>query len=417
MRYIMFSIIIILGCVILEGLAKERLLTKPLRIPLKKKNYVKSSSEVFNLTFAQQVHRRTMRKYHVGNSALTLMDEAGKHKPVRIGRKTLKTRQAERLTDQGDQRKGLLQIGTHRQTFTVDFDTGSADFWVPSSDCTLQACASKNVYNASASNTSSLKTGDFNLAYGDGSSTAGKPYSDSVSLAGITILNQTFASATVLADSLGKSPTDGILGLAYPIISHLKAPSVMENAFSQGLIPSKTFSLDLSSDAGEFFLGGVDQSKFKGELEIHPVTRPAYWQLGGSAVHVNAQQISHANFQTILDSGTSIIYGPAAVVDGIYAQVNGSSRVREDEGFWKFPCLNPPLVSFSWGNGTRWEISPEKISLGKIKENETECIGAISSHTLHKKFDETWLLGDTFMMNVYSVFDPDANTIGFGELI
>ena len=82
------------------------------------------------------------------------------------------------LTDQqGDLLwTGQLTIGNPPQTFVVDFDTGSSDLWVPSATC--QDCGGQNQYDPSKSSQSQEQSGTFQIAYGDGSSTSGQPYSD-----------------------------------------------------------------------------------------------------------------------------------------------------------------------------------------------------------------------------------------------
>ena len=82
------------------------------------------------------------------------------------------------LTDQqGDLLwTGQLTIGNPPQTFVVDFDTGSSDLWVPSATC--QDCGGQNQYDPSKSSQSQEQSGTFQIAYGDGSSTSGQPFSD-----------------------------------------------------------------------------------------------------------------------------------------------------------------------------------------------------------------------------------------------
>ena len=89
-------------------------------------------------------------------------------------------RQREALTDQEDDLEwtGSVTIGSNKQTFVIDFDTGSSDLWVPSSSCTSSTCSSKDTYDASASSTSEEENGTFSIEYGDGSTVSGPIYTD-----------------------------------------------------------------------------------------------------------------------------------------------------------------------------------------------------------------------------------------------
>lgn len=91
----------------------------------------------------------------------------------------LQKRQAEPLDDQQNNEEwtGTVSIGTPGQDFTIDFDTGSADLWVPSSDC--DGCQAQHSYDPSASSTSKEQSGTFQIQYGDGSQASGPIYTDS----------------------------------------------------------------------------------------------------------------------------------------------------------------------------------------------------------------------------------------------
>lgn len=391
----------------------------PLAIPLEKKLFVRGGDGVFNVTAAQLSHQHTLKKYRGTREKYRNAGSDSSHQHTDHESQSPKPnhhhRQVERLTNQGNQMwTGLVQIGTPSQTFSIDFDTGSGDFWVPTVDCKAHPCKSKNTYNASASKTSSKLPDLFKINYGDGSSTSGIHYTDSVKLAGITIKNQTFAGVSTLSDSFQQDPTDGILGLAYPAISHLHSSSFIENAFRQGLIPSKMFSFKIANEGGELYLGGVNPARFVGPLEAHPVTRQAYWQIGNGSVNINGYTIIQRG-EMIIDSGTTIIYGPKADVEKLYSRVQGAKKYGKREGLWKFPCAKAPSVSFSWNGGRQWTIEPKKMSLGKVETNSEDCIGAISSQSVG--LNNSWLLGDTFMSNVYSVFNPTegVNTVAFAK--
>ena len=74
-----------------------------------------------------------------------------------------------------------VSIGTPPQTVKLNFDTGSADLWVPSVNCTVAACAPHAKYNPAMSTTATQQVGStLNLVYGDGSATRGDVWSDTV---------------------------------------------------------------------------------------------------------------------------------------------------------------------------------------------------------------------------------------------
>ena len=71
---------------------------------------------------------------------------------------------------------GQITIGNPPQKFTVDFDTGSSDLWVPTSSC--KSCGAQDKYSPTKSSASKKQKGSFEISYGDGSSATGTPYSD-----------------------------------------------------------------------------------------------------------------------------------------------------------------------------------------------------------------------------------------------
>jgi saccharopepsin len=60
-------------------------------------------------------------------------------------------------------------IGASSQMFKVVLDTGSADLWVPSVDCTSVSCTRHIRYDPSLSHTASSTGREFSMKYGTGS--------------------------------------------------------------------------------------------------------------------------------------------------------------------------------------------------------------------------------------------------------
>ncbi|KAL7281781.1 hypothetical protein ACG7TL_005104 [Trametes sanguinea] len=323
-------------------------------------------------------------------------------------------RQAEPLTDEaGDQYwAGTIAIGTPRQNFLIDFDTGSSDLWVPSVNCTSSYCSKKDKYNPPSSSSGSPKSGSFSIQYGDGSTVSGPVYTETVAVAGITVKNQYFSPVNTLSPSFGEETDDGILGLAFPAISNLGKSPWFNSAKSEGAVKNGVFGFKLAKSGSELYLGGTDSSLYTGAIEYHPVTGSGFWQIKGASILIGSNTIQ-SGFQTIIDSGTTIIYGPPNAVAAFYKNIPNSQVYDSTNGFYSFPCSSVPSnVAFSWGGNT-WTISAANFNFGRV--SATQCIGAIAGQDLGLG-KNTWLLGDSFMKNVYSAFSFDANSVGFATL-
>jgi cathepsin D len=70
--------------------------------------------------------------------------------------------------------------------YSVAFDTGSSDLFVPSSNCD-PSCTGHKTYDPSSSSSSQDLGRPFELHYGDGSSASGEQYSDVVNITGLIV--------------------------------------------------------------------------------------------------------------------------------------------------------------------------------------------------------------------------------------
>ena len=130
-------------------------------------------------------------------------------------------------------------------------------------------------------------------------------------------------------------------------------------AVSQGAVSEGVFGFKLASSGSELYLGGTDDELYSGSLEYHDVdTSTGFWQLTGAKAYVNSKSVV-TGFETIIDTGTTILYGPPSAVKKIYAAVSGSGVYDSSQGYYYYPCDSPPTIAFSWG-GKEWAISSAK---------------------------------------------------------
>ncbi|TFY67566.1 hypothetical protein EVJ58_g1536 [Rhodofomes roseus] len=389
-------------------------------IPFAKRSGLTTEDGVFNHALAIQSTIKTHNKHrqnliNLQHNDPASMNEGSEIRPLRTYNATVgrhERRQKEPTTDEDSDLEwaGTISIGTPAQKFLIDFDTGSSDLWVPSSSCTSSVCTSKDRYTASSSSTSAMKSGNFTIYYGDGSTVSGPKYTDT---AGITSKAQYFSPVTTLSSSFAGDPIDGILGMAYQKISNLAQPPFINQAKTQGSISSASFGMKLASSGSELYIGGTDTSLYKGAPEFHAVTGSGYWQISGAKTMVNNKPVN-TGIQTIIDSGTTIMYGPPTAVQAFYKSIPGSSVYDSQNGYYQFPCNSLPTVAFSWG-GKSWTVSTANFNLGKVSSKSSYCVGALAGQNLGLG-NNVWLLGDSFMKNVYTVFSFDQNAVGFAAL-
>ncbi|EPT04072.1 hypothetical protein FOMPIDRAFT_1046540 [Fomitopsis schrenkii] len=321
---------------------------------------------------------------------------------------TLEARQSEDLTDQnGEEWTGTISIGTPAQEFTIDFDTGSADLWVPSSSCS--GCEASNSYDPSSSSTSQEQSGTFSIQYGDGSQASGPIYTDDVSVAGISVTSQYLSAVTSESGNLVGGPADGLMGMAFPALSQLDANPFFWTAIAQDAVSSGEFGFYLAETGSELYLGGSDDSKYSGNPEFHDITSTTgFWQIGGASLIINGKTVA-SGFDTIIDSGTTLMYGPPDAVSSAFDAVSGSSSLGN--GMYGFDCSDFPTVAVTWGDNT-YDIS-DAFNLGNTGNGV--CEAALGGQDLGLG-SNTWLFGDTIMQSLYTIFSVDNNAVGFAEL-
>jgi len=296
-------------------------------------------------------------------------------------------------------------------------------------------------------------------------------------MGGFQVQSQPWLLVDQTSASLLDGSNAGIMGLAFDTIANTGAVPFWQTLAQGGQLSTPEMSFwftrflgDTSAQeeefGGIFTLGGQNQTLFTGDIEFLPLVtnagRQTYWLLSVSGTYPSPlspqlfpTRISIAgitvNGQTVtlpsgnlaaIDTGTTLIGGPSAAVSAIYAQIPGSQPLSGNlAGFYGFrmflsllvnPNLNIMNYAFSLAcdttvsvtmafGGKAWPIDAQDMNLGRASATSDICAGGIFDLSAGSSIGEgggnpNWVVGATFLKNVYSVFRSQPAAIGFAEL-
>ncbi|GAV73214.1 Asp domain-containing protein/SapB_2 domain-containing protein/SapB_1 domain-containing protein [Cephalotus follicularis] len=232
---------------------------------------------------------------------------------------------------------GEIGIGTPPQKFTVIFDTGSSNLWVPSTKCYFSVpCYFHSKYKSSLSSTYKKNGKPASIQYGTGA-ISGFFSIDNVEVGDVVVKDQEFIEATREPSvTFLVAKFDGILGLGFKEIAVGDAVPVWYNMIEQGLIKEPVFSFWLNRNTeeeqgGEIVFGGVDPNHFKGKHTYIPVTQKGYWQFSMGDVLIDGKPTGYCAGQcsAIADSGTSLLAGPTTMITMINHAIGATGVVSQ----------------------------------------------------------------------------------------
>ncbi|KAI0151560.1 eukaryotic aspartyl protease [Xylariaceae sp. FL1272] len=312
-----------------------------------------------------------------------------------------------------------VQIGTPPQTLTLDFDTGSSDLWVFSSETPSNKVAGQAIYNIAQSSTARRMVGEqWSISYGDGSSSGGNVYLDTVSIGGITVENQAVESATDVSSAFTqRSDTDGLVGLAFSTLNTVtptQQPTFFDNALQDLAAPLFTANLK-ASEPGNYNFGFIDRSEFTGEIAFVPVNASSgFWQFTSLGYIVGDSIQMLATHEAIADTGTTLLLVPASIAAAYYAQVAGAVNAVDTAGGWVFPC-GATLPTYTAVIGPYKAVIPgEFVNYAPVDGNTfdtaTTCFGGIQEVPAGFPFA---IYGDVFLKSQFVIFDGGNEQLGF----
>ncbi|NWU79530.1 CATEA protein, partial [Onychorhynchus coronatus] len=329
---------------------------------------------------------------------------------------------SERLYDyMNAQYYGVVNVGTPPQRFTVVFDTGSSNFWVPSAYCISEACRVHQKFKSFKSDSYEHGGEAFSLHYGSGQllGIAGK---DTLQISNISIKGQDFGESVFEPGAtFVLAHFDGVLGLGYPSLAVGNALPVFDSIMNQNLVEEPVFSFYLKrgddiENGGELILGGIDHSLYKGSIHWVPVTEKSYWQ-----IHVNNIKIQGRvafcfhGCEAIVDSGTSLITGPSSQIRRLQEYIGASPS---NTGEFLVDCRrlsSLPHISFTIGHH-EYKLTAEQYILKSI-DDQTFCMSGFQALDIPTRTGPLWILGDVFMSAFYCIFDRGNDRVGFAKAV
>ncbi|XP_068122464.1 pepsin A-like [Hyperolius riggenbachi] len=302
---------------------------------------------------------------------------------------------------------GTISIGTPPQDFSVVFDTGSANLWVPSVSCSSAACTNHRRFNPQMSSSYQSSNEKVSISYGTGS-ISGVLAFDTVQVGDIVALKQGLVLTESESIFLFYSHFDGILGLGYPSLSVSGVAPVFDTMWSEELISEDIFSVYLSSGEGSVVVfGGSDDSLYTGSLHWVPVTEQKFWQITIDSVSLNGEVVACPDgCQAIVDTGTSVIAGHPDAISGIQKAIGAKPDIY---GLYHVSCDTvsslPDIVITI--NGRSYSLPAS----GYINKFPGSCSSGFQSTA------GPWILGDIFIREYFVVFDRGNNRVGFAPAV
>jgi len=313
---------------------------------------------------------------------------------------------------------GEIAIGSIGNTFSVIFDTGSANIWINSNYCDSEGCLSHKKYDGSFYRNYEKSNNTLNVEFGSGE-LQGFLSKDTVFLANIAVENQTFVEISKeIGEVFAKVKFDGIVGLAFKALSAQNSTPIFDNIMKNGALNFGVFSFYLSKEKrGEYtsqlILGGFNEKLIDGEIRYYDLKEEYYWSIEMESIRINGKDTGLCNkCKAIIDTGTSLITGPSNEILSLLDMINIDDSCENNK--------NLPEIAFVF-QGHEYLISPEDyiLYLENTDKNKKQksCTGLFMPLDVPEPRGPAWILGDLFLMNYVSIFDREKKRLGLAKAL
>ncbi|KAF8893599.1 aspartic peptidase domain-containing protein [Infundibulicybe gibba] len=360
---------------------------------------------------------------------------------------------------------GIVGVGTPAQYLHVAFDTGSSDVWVLNPTHEIRNPPRPGFHSSASASFKKKKKhliqkNRKTLHYGSESIT-GEIATDTFTLYGFTVRSQEFLYVNQIGlpsdsktpndrpetpndpempndpetpngpktlNGLQNSPVVGVIGFAFDGVSQTgTVPFLQALEDTRWLArPEMGICLNRPKDslqayenglAGTLTLGGTNPALFQGDIDFPTSSGSSqtFWMLTLTSVIVQktSVRISSGDYALAsIDTGAALIGGPEPDVRAIWDAVPDSEPVVNMPGFWALPCNAKVFISLSFGGTKSWPINQKDLKLDPLPP---PLESSMSWRNICAR-QSSWIIGDTFLKNVYTVFRMSPLAIGFAQL-
>ncbi|KAE8231371.1 hypothetical protein CF326_g3614 [Tilletia indica] len=317
-----------------------------------------------------------------------------------------------------------VRIGTPPAWYTVIVDTGSSDCWLSTDHFKVE------------NSTTFVPTPDavFDVQYGSGN-VSGIIGHDIVSMGSGDVLfvseKQVIAIADKVTSSLKQSPlVSGIMGFAFESLAGVNAPpfwlqaNISDRRFAIFLERQLTSLTDVSPEVfapgGSLTLGGVNSSLFiAGSENPIQVLERSFWLILLDGLSVGNQQVKLGDQRrAAIDTGTTLIGGPDAVIAELYSKIPGAEPMEGAPGYYTYPCSSSSIIEASMAFGGQWYTLPDIDFVGDIASSDLSyCMGAFFGLGSFPDDNLQWIIGGAFLKNTYTIFDAEGGDDGKPQVV
>lgn len=305
---------------------------------------------------------------------------------------------------------GRIQVGNSNKKVTVVFDTGSSDLWIPSSSlpkATVRSLLAR------------AEVRDVQLQYGVGKITGDVTRGDILIGGGgrdhtLKLSGQSLIVASQVID-LSDKVFDGVLGLAFPSLSHT-GTTVLQNLQREHQLGTFSFYLTGANSGSQFIIGMPDEALYeKQSLKFADVAFPQWWTFRASLAVGDLILVKGAVFS--LDTGTSYLTMPQSVYPKFLKTLlpkhllSKCTKLKQN-GLRLCPCdsVGAANVTYILLGGVEYPIYPEDIFSGKDPQYGL-CVLEVQPSLDSMPF----IFGDTFLRTIIPIFDVHKKRVGLAK--